>query len=322
LPRYLGVREESAYGTPLTVDKYIDIISEGVVGAHDVSFRKTVRGRPNYKHSAGLWSEAGPFDMFIEPENHFGWLLKWALGDVASGQQGGTTAWLHTFKGADTIDSFTAGICWDALNERQIAGAIVDTLSIEAVKGQPLTATVGILGKTEELISTATPSFSALDAFEAYQADPQIAAVSKTYVEAFRVNIANNVYPVGDVGILGNRFMPRIELRERVVSGSMDLAFTVADEYKRFLGSATATEPTVPLGTLQLEVEFDTAIVIEGAYNYLLDIDLPKCVYTAGDVHIIERERKLLRIDFTAEYDATDESEIVVKLQNTKTTYA
>ena len=320
MARYLGVAEESSFGTPVTVDKYIDIVREGIVSSPDARFRRTVRGRPTFKHGAGLYSIAGPFDMFVEPENHFGWLLKWALGDVTSELQG-TTAYLHTFKGADTIKPFTCGICWDAINEKQIAGAILDVLTIEAVKGQALTATASILGKTEALISVATPSFSDLDAFEHYHADPKIENVSQTIVEAFRVTIANNVYPVSDIGVLGDRFLPRIELRERVVTGSMDLAFENADEYKRFLGDAVATAPTEPLGTVDLECEFDTGILIETTYNYLFDIEMPKCVYTAGDVHIVEQERKVLRIDFQAEYDSTLASEIAVKLQNTVTSY-
>jgi len=40
--RYLGVVEEVDFGTAGTVNKYIDVIREGISGVHGVTIRKTV----------------------------------------------------------------------------------------------------------------------------------------------------------------------------------------------------------------------------------------------------------------------------------------
>jgi len=260
--------------------------------------------------------------MFVEPNNHFGWLLKWLLGNVSSALDGAAVStYRHTFTGADALKSFTMAVGWDAINARQLIGCIVDALSVECVKGAPLTATANILGKKETLETVGTPTFGDLDAFEAYQATPKIKDSAETIVEAFRINVANNMYPVSDVGVLGDRYLPRAILRERVITGSMDLTFLDAGDYKDFLGDAAAVEPTVPLDPIDLELFFNTLIEPEAGFPYRLEFDLPRVVYTGGDVHIIERERQTLRIDWTAEYDPTATYDLQVELVNEVVSY-
>lgn len=326
--RYVAIAEEASYAptSPVTPNKFFAAISCETTPNPGLRFPVSMRGRSVYEHRAGLFEETGTVVMDVKPENCIGWFLKWALGSVSSQQQGATTAYKHTFKSAETIRSFALGYNLDSINEKRLPGCIVNTLDFEMVKGASLMATIGFIAQKEKLVSVQSPTWEGedLDAFEAYQSKVEVADTElANLVEAFRIHIENRVYGVGDIGVLGSRYLPRIELAERIVTGSIEMPLLsgTIDVYKRFLKDTGATEPGEPVVPFKVELLTDTAITIADTYTYKLDFRLPKCVLTAAPLRIERQERKVFRVDFQAKHDSTDASEIVAELTNTDTGY-
>jgi len=328
--RYVAVAEEVSYApaTPVVPNKFFAANFCETALNPGLAFPVSIRGRSILEHREGYLQEAVTVNMDVKPDNMIGWFLKWILGSVTSAQQGATTAYKHTFKVAETVRSFALGYNWDAIKEKRVPGCIMSGLSFSIARGvTPLIADISAIGQTEKLETVQSSSgWSALAPFKPYQSKVELADVElANLVEAFRINIAPRVFGVGDIGVLGSRKLTRIELAERVVTGSMDLPLLsgTLDVYQRFLKDAAAVEPGEPVVPFKLELLIDTGIVIVDTYKYRLDFILPKCVITGAPIRIERQERKMFRVDFQCEKGTVvaNETEIQVELTNADTGY-
>ena len=325
--RYVAVKEEASYApaTPVVPDKFFDANSCKADLSQGLVFPKSLRGRSIYEVREGYLEENIGINMDVKPDNGIGWFLKWVLGSCTSVKVGPTVAYTHTFKAADTIRSFALGNNWDTIKEKRIPGCIMKSLDFKVARGpEPLIAEVDAVGQTESLqtVQTAT-GWSTLAPFKPYQSKVKLASTELlNLVEGFSIKIANKVYDVGDIGVLGSRKLPRIELAERIVTGTINLPLLsgTLDVYQRFLKDAAATAPGEPLVPFKLELLIDTGIVIETTYNYALNFTLPKCVLPSAPVGIQRQDRKTFNVSFQALYDATD-TEIKAELTNIDVSY-
>jgi len=328
--RYVAVAEEPSYApaTPVVPNKFFEANFCETSLDPGLAFPVSIRGRSLLEHREGYLQEAVAVNMDVKPNNMIGWFLKWILGSVTSAQQGATVAYKHTFKSAETVRSFALGSNWDTIKEKRVPGCIMAGLNFSCVRGAtPLIADISAIGQTEKLETVQSPSWpsDALAPFKPYQSKVELADVElANLVEGFTINVSQRVFGVGDIGVLGSRKLPRIELAERTVGGSMDLPLLsgTLDVYQRFLKDTGAVEPGEPVVPFKLELLIDTGIVIADTYKYRLDFVLPKCVISAGPPVRIERqERKMFRVDFRCEKDATAQTEIQVELTNKDTGY-
>lgn len=88
LSAQLGVKDESTYGTPVTVDKFFEFTSEGIAPDHQriesKGLRATTRVLRQDRFMPNKKGAAGPVSMDV-PTKGFGWWLKHMLGAVSSG---------------------------------------------------------------------------------------------------------------------------------------------------------------------------------------------------------------------------------------------
>jgi len=328
--RYVAVAEEPSYApaTPVVPNKFFDANFCETSLNPGLAFPVSIRGRSLLEHREGYLQEAVAVNMDVKPDNMIGWFLKWIIGSVTSAQQGATIAYKHTFKVAETVRSFALGYNWDAIKEKRIPGCIMSGLNFSIARGvTPLIADITAIGQTEKLETVQSPSgWSALAPFKPYQSKVELSdSELANLVEALRINIASRVFGVGDIGVLGSRKLTRIELAERVITGSMDLPLLsgTLDVYQRFLKDTAAVEPGEPVVPFKLELLIDTGIVIADTYKYRLDFILPKCVITGAPVRIERQERKMFRVDFQCERGTVgaNNTEIQVELTNADTGY-
>jgi len=303
MTRYLGIGKETEYGTPVEVTKYVDLISESIVASNEVIYPETAQGRDLTKQVAGPFKIGGPVNVFAEPEN-LGLLLLAAFGSVTSEVQG-TTAYKHEFKPADALGSLTLEIGHDTPSTaRKIAGCKVDKLTIEAAVKELVSASFDVVGKTEEITTPGTPEFSELPPFVFHQGTASIAGTPNANVKAFSVTLENKLQADEGYRITPDRTIQVLDIADLLVKAKLDLAFASTDEYKRFLGNATAVSPADTLEPVALNLKCEGA-VIEDTYKYTFEIDLPKVIYDTTNANINKRDLIVQGVEATALKDET-----------------
>ncbi len=326
--RYVAVKEEASYApTPaVTPNQFFDANRAEANLEENHTFPTSMRGRSIFEVRENYYQDKVTWQTDVKPNNQIGWFLKWALGSVTSSQQGATTAYLHTFKAADTLRSFAWAYNFDSLIEKRVPGCILQNIKFSVARGaNPLQADFTAIGQGESLVAVQSPSgWSTLAPFKPFHSKVHIAGSELVNLaEGMTINIANKVYDIGDIGVLGNRKLTRIEVGERTISGTLDIPVTsgTLDLYKRYLKDTGATEPGEPVVPFSIKLATDTGVVIAGAYNYKIDFTMPKCVLTSAPPPMEKQERKRISLGWKAIYDSGEASEIKVELQNTETEY-
>jgi len=316
MARYLGIAKETAYGTPLTPTRFIDIVKESLAADQEVILDETVRGRDYYKQSAGPVKAGGGFDFFVAPENGIGQLLYYCLGAVSSAQQGGTAAYLHTITPADDPPSFTVEKGLDAVTGLQYPGCKVAKLTLKSVRKEKLSCSVDLTGKTEKVVSLSTPSWSSLPDFTFAQGTFKVNTVACGDIVGIEARIINALKE--DEYRPGSRVISKLPVGARRVEGRFDLEFVDKTQLERFYGSASATEPQSALTGVALDLLWEGAL-IEGAYKYSLELEIPQVYYTTAKALLNKRDLIMQNVEFHAIYDATSTFVIRAKLQNKET---
>ena len=316
MARYLGIAKETVYGTPVTPTKFIDIVKESLGAEQEILLDETVRGRDYYKQSPGAVKIGGGFDLFAAPENGIGQLLYYCLGAVNSAQQGGTTAYLHTITPADDPPSFTLEKGLDAITGLQYPGCKIASLTLKTAKKAKLTANVKIIGKTEKVVSLNTPSWSNLPDFTFTQGTYKINTVACGDIIGIEAKITNALQ--GDEYRPGSRVIGKLPVGVRAVEGSFDLEFANKDQLERFYGVAAATEPQDTLTGVALDLKWESA-VIEGAYKYYLQLEIPEIYYKTAGAPLETRKLIVQGVEFNAIYNIAATYAIRAKLQNKET---
>lgn len=320
--RFVGIAEETTYGTPIASAEWLDVVREGVVAAQNFIDAETAAQRTRRMRPPGGYSVGGPIEMIVNPDN-ITKLLKWLLGDVTTTDDGEVTpvAYKHEFEPAQTLKSFTIEICPDVgAQSKQIGGGICRSIAFAAEAREVITASVEVFGQKDKLISPTTPTLSALDPFVFFEGDLKLETVSVAAAEAFRCTIANDI--PDDVHVIGSRFIPGIRLQGLEVTGDMDIAFLNWDYYKRFWGGAAVTEPATRPETVALQFVATgpaNGSVGSGFENYLFQIDLPKVTLDTSEATFDRRDRVVESLGFTALYDATATYAVKVTVINKKT---
>lgn len=311
--QYFGMGEESTFKTAIAAAKYMDIYDEKVVPDPGWIIPNTAARRAFDKRVLGAYRGRGSVNFPIEPENGIGWLLKWALGSITSAQQGGTVAYKHTFKCADSIKSFTGrfGVVDVATAEKILAGCMLNGISFSSAHGEELKGSVEVFNSAKETKGgIGSPTFSTLDPLVFRQATIKFATVEKAYVSKLDLSLKNAI-PF-DKGVLGSDTFPKIRTGKRTVDGTLNLAFDDSTEYDRFLAG---TE-------FSFEASFVGPQIEATGYYYTLRLLLNKCQYLRDTTpHISRRELVVLNAPFQAFRDSTY-TEIQVELTNKATAYA
>ena len=128
MARYLGIGEETEFGSVASIAQFIDIISEDLNPQQNIIYAELVSPRDRKKFASGGYIVSGGVDLFVEPEN-FGRFLKWTLGQVSSTLVE-TGSYDHTFKGGDTIKSFTGEVGLDDVIARRVVGCGIDSMTV------------------------------------------------------------------------------------------------------------------------------------------------------------------------------------------------
>jgi len=299
--RYIGVAEESTYGTFVNPTRYIDILRENLVYDRGITPVQTVWSRAIQKYVEGKARVEGSIDFAVEPEN-LGEIFKWCLGSVET--TGTEAPYTHTFKPADDIKSFSMVVVSEKV-KRKITGCLVPRLTLET----PLdivTSSIDVLAKKEEKdTGSYTSTISSLAPFVFKQGTLTLGGNDRSkYLRALRLRIDNNI-PIDDLYGFGDVGPQKILVANRTVECELEMAFEDTTEYDDFLAG--------------IEVSLDLKFV-NG--NYEFEIDLPKIVYKSDTApHIDRREPLVATIPCQVLYDSASGYEVALKLKNNVSSY-
>lgn len=302
--RYFGVIQEATFKTePSGGIAYADIYDEKLVPDKDLIAFETAASRSYNKRTYGDFRAQGDINLPVVADAALGWLLKFGLGSVSSESSG--SGYVHTFKCADTIKSFTAkiGITDFASLQRTLTGVLLDTLTFKSEYLKALDATLKLIGfNAETKDAIGSPSVSALNPFVFAEAVCKTGGTVRGYVHGFTLNISNNVP--------ADKWFNKIHVGKRKVDGTISLVFDDSTEYDRFLAGTS----------FALDIKFTGALIADSTY-YVIRFYLPVCVFLKDVTpHINKREMCIIDAPFQAFYDPTF-TEIQVELINATASY-
>lgn len=306
--RYFGIGEEADFKAAVAATKFIDTTAEQLVPYRQYIAQAGVGSQSLKRRKGGREGARGNISFSVRPNNITN-LLKWLFGKVTSDQQGGTSAYKHTFDFEDLLTKSFTGRMGKETHEEIYPGMLVDSLGFGGVADDDISATVSLIGGAAMSKTTiGSPTFSGLDSFIFHENTAKIGGVTSTVVEAFGLVIGRNV---ADYRVCGSKELPRIKNTFRSVMGTMVLDFINTDELDRFINDTTTSLEFLIVGA---------QIGVTGFY-YTLDLKMPVIFYNAAPTPSLRgRARLQAAVTFTAMYDVGIAGEIQAYVINEETT--
>lgn len=320
---YLGITEESSYGSGGAPSAYLPIRSEGFSLENNPMFDSNIRGRARYMAAAGALGDEGDVEMVAGPENGLGHLLKGALGDASvttSDESGDSTddTGTHTFVPSDKIPSYAVEVGLGSIDAARHVGAGIDTLTLSHTPEEYLLVTADITAKEPQMQgSQATPTYTDLRPFVWHDGAISFDGTDRsTDLAEFEVELSNSI----DEKIRGGRSPSKAHLGDLEVSGTLNLDFENTDAAELFLGSTGATSPEDQLYKASLNGTWTSPEIVAGTQAYELDVDLPAITLSTHEAQLSEQEAIVENISWEAEFDPSAGYEVQFTLINGQTT--
>jgi len=305
--RYFGLGEETAFATPVSVSKFIDIVSESISADRATLYPETIRRGPMFAR-AGPYVPAGDIEMFVNAKN-IAQFLKGAFGKVTTTADDAVSpvAYKHEFEISTPLPSYTFEIGHDVGGyARQLAGCAIRSLEIAATARELLSATIGVIAAKEARVTASTPTYEDLEPFVFHEGIVEIAGSQNNKVEGVTLTLENTI-PDDDL-VLESQFRPRLHVLGIGITGTLSISFEDWTEVERFYGAAGATSPQTAVGEASVKLTFtgpDTGSTVAGFEKYKLIYEVPKAVYNTISFNLDRRERIINEIEVTARYDAS-----------------
>jgi len=305
----IGWGDETSWGTPATINRFAPFISEslrleidrlvspGIRGGRGRRSEEVVPGRKNVTGDV-------VFDLWAKG---LGLWFKHALGSVTSAQQGGTSAYLHTFSLTDALPpGLTVEIKKGGTQFHKYSGVRVDRWTIGAAINAIPRMTFTVLGKDESISgSGATASYPSGNELLSFHQGIFKIDTSQVDIYEFELTLNNNL--ADSDYRLGAPTRASLLPRSREVTGRFRLPYDAVTEYTKFRNFTPAA----------LNLKF-TGSLIQGSYYVEFTIDLPVVHYDGSTPATRGAEEEVsLEVPFRA-VRGTD-LEMTVTLQNTET---
>lgn len=189
---------------------------------------------------------------------------------------------------------------------RELRGFAIKSIEIAAAAREACTMTLTCQA-AKDLLGTrdSTVTFSVVRPFSFTDGTLTTLGGDTLAIEALTLRAERIV--ADDNFALGSRFLPFLHAAGVSLSGSLDIGFKDWNTFKKFWGSATATEPLAAPQSYALHVKFEGDPIHSGGKKYTLDILCPKVMLDTTNANIDRRERIIQSVDFTGLYDTASQ---------------
>lgn len=313
-------KETGGYGVAVTPTRYIECQrgNAEVTAARAVS--EEARGtRWQYRDLKVGLDYAFNLEMWAHPES-VGELFEAALGSLSSGDLAGAGEKRHTIVPASSLPSLSLSVDRGvgASPTFRLAGAKIDTLTLENTARDVLRLTVEGAAQQHELVAALSPTdsdyadlsiapfiFKDLSFTKGYNAASPSA---DTTIERFMISVVNNL--VRDkVTAEGTDYIAALPEGILVVTGAFDREFEDVNDFNAFVADQ------------QLDIVATWTGSSMGTDDYALQVDVPNARITTLPLPEIAgtSERGMYTIEFHALYYVTDERVLAIILDNKET---
>jgi hypothetical protein len=310
---YVGLKKESTFGTPVTVDSFIPVKSfepnqdpQNYYPEQIRNSRSKAQGIP-----MGLQNEVSS-EMDAEPQS-IGHFLLASLGKVVSSANAGFVgSYDHVFTPANTLPSYTLEGSNGTMT-RTLSGSKLDTLTLAVEAGGDGTLTLESEWRVKSVADKAaasTPSYSDKKPFVFHKVTVEKGGAANSNLTSFEIEINNNLKD-DQFALTNSREVAQIDEGMREVTGSAEMRFKNKQDYLNFMSGTTDS----------LKVTFEGDLLGSTVKDKLV-IEVPKILYDGFEVPLGGADDEVIAsIEFTSILDSTSGYEVKATLTNSVTSY-
>mgnify|MGYP001567642519 CR=1 FL=1 len=246
--------------------------------------------------------------LFPLRASEVGEFLHMFIGDATSVQQVETTAYLHTWTPATTLQPDSYTITFDHNMEvKKYNGCNVSSIKLTRTTDNFIMFEAGIIGRTEAAGSIGSPTYVESSALTFQHDVFKIAGTTYTQIKQWEIEMDNGLFPMRATS--GSQLIVDTFVTEHSIKGSFTTYFENATERDKFVAGTSAT--------IQVTI---TGAVIGGASSYYVDIFVDVAEYEAFPY---ESEDGLLaaKVVWRGTYDTTDSRIYRFQAQNITASY-
>ncbi len=310
--RYIGIAEETIFGTPVPATKFIDIQDEDLKENTNFGDQEGVADQGGIRKSDIMTMFVdGGWSMWVEPENGMTQLLKALFGQGSSTVVDASTTFDHEFTPLLTADppSLTARKGFDD-GELVAPGQMIESGEFSFEQGGYLKARWDVLGKKAQaaLDTIGSPTFSALKSFVAGTGVLQIDA-GAVDIRSASVKIANQFE--ADDFVIGDDTYKRPPKRTRIaVEGSLEWQDFQSAERDKFIAGTMGSLILQGIG----------ALTGDDAFNYEFEIKCDEIQYRELAWPMSSRDVRRMTTGFVALIDPTSGYIVEARVRNKEAT--
>lgn len=310
---FFGLGKESAWGTPVAVTDYAEILSESLSESIDRFETRNIIGalyEPN--DIAGVHRIAGDVSMAGFPAM-LGHFLKAAMNVNSQSVVLSGFLWTHRFNTPQA--DFAAGVAGvpytlemnrDQTSSHQYAGMNLDRLIMALAPNQDLRLTSSWLGKAGAYITATSPTFpgSPADPFTFDTSSIQVAGSATARVEAMTVSIDNQLEGIPTLNFSNS--IARIQRRgPQMIRLAGTIDFPDVQEHLDFVNQNVRA----------------FKLFLSKANSFHFGVDIPQFVYTAFPLGQGGRDRTLVQFEGRARFLPASNTAATFFLTTTKSNY-
>lgn len=297
---HLGVALETVYGTAVPPALYIPY---NTIKVEDDIKKVTDEGRRGVlskEFAVYNTTRSGKVEVdSLAYADTLGFFLKAVFGqDTVTG----SSPYTHKFTVANTLCPSITVQDYNAITERQYAGAVVNEVGLKFDSEKEITMSAKMISKASVTTTTTTPTISTTKPFLGYTAALKIGGSSNLNMVGGEVTVKREAQLIFGAN---NTQDPSKYVTSRI-EASGKLTFDVEDE-SEFLNYTNGTQPTLD-------------ILFTADANTTLDLSFGKVDFTKA---VVDRSQEFVRVDvdFKALYNVTDSGIATFTLKNAVATY-
>ena len=308
---YIGIGQESTFGSGATITDYVEALSESLSAEFDRYDLKNIIGTlapPD--DEAGVLRVGGDVSFPVNPANVGRFLQGFFFSNQVTTVLSGFlftnrfTSTSSTHNATSILPSYEVEVFRDVTSAQRYTGCVMNTFQLNVQPNNALAMTVGMIGRDTALKAKSTPTFPGSPAkpFTFDTASLSLGGSATTLIETLNIEGNNNLHGIPALN-LSKRIakVRRAGHQEINISGVIDFEDTT--EYLKFLNQ---TEQSMKLSVTKAD-------------SFQMVVDLPRVVYTAFPMGISGRDRLLVNFAGKAFYHSGSGTAIEVALTTTNT---
>jgi hypothetical protein len=311
---FIGIEQETAFGTQVTATAYSEFYTESLKQNREVlklESINTTRGGIRYLHGNEVVEGSLEMDLQADSDAQM-WIIKQAFGGtVGISVISAGSSYIHTFNIGDMENNAGTSTATDVKSltiSKQVGdtstaqwhflGCRVNTLNINGEVGQPIKMSADIIGRTATQTSEVhTVAFPANDPLHftgiSITTGDTTTSLTQTSCIGFEFSLNNNLVNDNNTRELGSRLLKQLPPTNLEITTKLTMRFDTSTAYDNFMSEKP----------MSIKILMDSGVTIgaAGSSTYSMHIDIPKGYYDANPMPEVGEKGVIVQeLEFTA----------------------